>query len=96
VIKWARATNKGDWRSSTCAHAAAGGRLEILQWARANGCEWDAFTCESAAHNGHLDVLQWAVANGCEWDARVCFNLAGKFPLVQQWIRENAGPGELI
>eukprot|EP01044_Picomonas_judraskeda_P054173 COSAG03_NODE_34056_length_129_cov_23.633333_1_plen_25_part_10 len=24
--------------------------MEVLQWARANGCEWDANTCSAAAH----------------------------------------------
>ena len=25
----------------TCAYAAENGHLEVLQWARNNGCEWD-------------------------------------------------------
>ena len=25
----------------TCSSAAKGGHLEVLQWARANGCPWD-------------------------------------------------------
>jgi hypothetical protein len=27
-----------------CEGAAAGGHLEVLQWARENGCEWDTWT----------------------------------------------------
>ena len=50
------------------AYAAEDGRLEVLQWARANGCPWDKWTCERAAEGGHLEVLQWARANGCSWD----------------------------
>eukprot|EP01044_Picomonas_judraskeda_P057743 COSAG03_NODE_37840_length_106_cov_25.428571_1_plen_23_part_01 len=23
--------------------------MEVLQWARANGCEWNAITCSAAA-----------------------------------------------
>jgi hypothetical protein len=42
-----------------------GGHLEVLQWARANGCEWNTHTCKWAARKGHLEVLQWARANGC-------------------------------
>jgi hypothetical protein len=53
-----------------------GGYLEVLQWARANGCEWDTNTCREAAYSGHLEVLQWARANGCEWDAGTCYHAA--------------------
>ena len=45
--------------------AAGRGHLEVLQWARANGCEWNEDTCSDAAEEGHLEVLQWARANGC-------------------------------
>jgi hypothetical protein len=51
------------------AYAAEGGQLDVLQWARANGCPWDAETCWGAAHKGHLEVLKWARANGCPWNA---------------------------
>src|SRR5690349_14049438 len=34
-----------------------GGYLEVLQWARANGCPWDERTCLNAAADGHLEVL---------------------------------------
>jgi hypothetical protein len=44
---------------STCAQAALFGHLNVLQWARANGCPWDENTCSEAASNGHLDVLHW-------------------------------------
>jgi hypothetical protein len=48
----------------TCAWAADGGHLEVLQWARANGAPWNKLTCAAAAGGGHLEVLQWARANG--------------------------------
>jgi hypothetical protein len=53
------------WDECTCAHAAYGGHLEVLQRARANGCEWNASTCANAARGGHLETLQWARTNGC-------------------------------
>ena len=34
--------------------------LEVLQWARANGCDWDASTCSYAAEAGDLEMLKWA------------------------------------
>ena len=51
-----------------CSLAAKGGQLEVLQWARANGCPWDEETCAFATIGGHLEVLQWLHANGCPWD----------------------------
>ena len=45
------------------------GHLEVLKWARENGCEWNSWTCAYAAQNGHLEVLKWARENGCEWDS---------------------------
>jgi len=57
-------------RRLTCAYAAEGGHLEVLKWARENGCPWDKQTCAYAAKGGHLEVLKWARENGCPWDER--------------------------
>jgi hypothetical protein len=48
--------------------SAAKGWLDVLPWARANGCPWEESTCANAAKGGHLKVLQWARTNGCPWD----------------------------
>jgi hypothetical protein len=53
------------WDESICLHAAEGGHLEVLKWARANGCPWDKLTHALATSEDHLEVLQWAQANGC-------------------------------
>jgi hypothetical protein len=53
----------------TCTAVARGGHLEMLKYARSNGCPWDEGTCAAAARGGHLDVLRWARANGCPWDS---------------------------
>ena len=45
--------------------AAKGGHLEVLQWARANGCPWDNQTLLEARENGHSELENWAIANGC-------------------------------
>ena len=63
-----------------CSYAALGGHLEVLQWARANGCPWDEDTCSAAANRGHLEVLQWARANGCPWGEETC---EAKFKVLQ-------------
>jgi len=67
---------------SSCGGAAAGGHLDVLQWARQNGCPWcedlDIWNtadldvidcCARAAAGGHLAVLQWAREHGCPWSA---------------------------
>ena len=52
--------------------AALNGRLKILKWLRAEGCEWDHETCTTALLHaeagGSLETLRWARENGCEWD----------------------------
>ena len=67
-----------------------GGHLELLKWARENGCEWDAMTCASAAKSGNLDILKWARQNGCEWDQEVGDNavLHGHLEILD-WIGNN-------
>ena len=60
------------WDVETCEFAAFHGHLEVLKWARANGCPWDGQTCSGAAHGGQLDVLKWARENGCPWDEETC------------------------
>ncbi|MDA9099060.1 hypothetical protein N9L76_09015 [bacterium] len=40
------------WDYETWNRAAREGHLEVLQWARANGCPWDEYTCGAAACGG--------------------------------------------
>ena len=64
----------------TCMHAAMGGRLHVLQWAREQGCPWDSNTCTCAAMHGHLEVLQWVRehdATGEVWNERLVRSYAG-------------------
>ena len=78
------------WNAWTCANAARGGHLDVLRWARENGCAWNANTCAFAAEGGHLEVLRWARENGCEWDARTATYAArGGHLDVLRWAREN-------
>ncbi len=51
-----------------CAHAAAGGHLQTLQWLRAKGCNWSSSTFWSAVGNDHFLVARWSFENGCAWD----------------------------
>jgi hypothetical protein len=80
----------GMGRLRVCEFAARGGHLEVLQWARANGCGWGISTCHEAARGGHLEVLQWARANGCAWNASTCCEAArGGHLATLQWARAN-------
>ena len=79
------------WDTATCTRAAKGGHLDVLQWARSNGCPWDEDTCAFAARCGKLDVLQWAHANGCEWIWDRCEAQAkrNQHDNMLPWLREN-------
>ena len=59
------AFNPAPWDIDTCNGAAFSGHLEVLKWARENGCEWNSSTCSHAIREGHLEILKWAHANGC-------------------------------
>ena len=48
-----------------CKNAAKNGHLNILQYARENGCPWNKETCANAARYDHLNILQWAREHGC-------------------------------
>jgi hypothetical protein len=71
-----------------CSAAAAAGRLDMLQWARAQGCPWSSATCEYAAAEGYLEILDWAVRNGCPLSYRVGIAAASRGRLeVLQWLQ---------
>ena len=59
-----------------CYNAARNGHLEVLKFARANGCPWCLWTCHFAAEHGHLEVLKWSWAYGCECHIDTCYNAA--------------------
>ena len=41
-------------KDQLCENSAAAGNLQLLQWARRNGCPWDESTCAFAAEHGHV------------------------------------------
>lgn len=61
---------KGQRRTRFIGWAARTGNLDVVKWARAQGCPWDAETCAEAARGGHLHVLAWLHDNGCPWANR--------------------------
>ena len=81
------------WGTYTCAAAAAGGHLGVLQYLRQAGCPWNALTCANAAGNGRLDILQWARDAGCPWDKWTCnFAGSGGHLGILQWARGGGCP----
>ena len=43
-MRWAR-EHGCEWGWETCAQAAEGGHLAVLQWAREHDCPWVELTC---------------------------------------------------
>ena len=82
-------------KPSVCTQAAMGGHLEIVKWARKNGCPWDKdYTCAWVARHGLLKVLKWARENGCSWDEKTCSWAAEHGQLeVPQWRARTAARG---
>ena len=77
--------------NTVCGCAAANGNLELLQWARANGCQWGKDTCAGAARNGHFAVLRWMRKQNppCPWNGQTYHNAAAhKDPEVLVWLHE--------
>jgi hypothetical protein len=78
-------------------HAAFLGRLDILAYARDNGCPLpalgEATLCRDAALEGQLAALQWLRSVGCNWDEATCeyAALAGHLDVLQ-WARANGCP----
>ena len=57
ALKALRLAENFPWDEATCAYAAWGGHLNVLKWARKNGCPWNEDTCAEAALGGHLEML---------------------------------------
>ena len=75
LVQWFQ-SHRCHWVTDVCRIAAAGGHLNILQWARSQTPQysWDVMTCAVAARFGHLEVLQWIRSQTppCPWDDRAC------------------------
>jgi hypothetical protein len=69
------------------------GSVELLCWAKENGCPWVARTCALIARNGYLQVLRRARELDCPWDACTCAAAAeGGHQEVLVWAREHGCP----
>ena len=62
--------------------------MEVLRWARENGCEWDAM--DQAALGGKLGLVQPLRGEGCPWNKWTCFQAVEQGHVkVLRWAREN-------
>ena len=76
MLQWMRAQEPPcPWNSRVCSDAASEGHLEVLRWARSQGCPWDDSVTYAAAgggpprlQHGHLEVLKWLIKEGCPYD----------------------------
>ena len=75
--------------------------LDVLKWARGNGCDWDSNTFTYTALNEHLDVLKWArdsliiFGNDCPWNSWNLCIYHFKWILhleVLKWARQSSCP----
>lgn len=92
IVKTYPMESFGAFPSWFCDGAADAGRINLLQWARAQNppIAWSASTCASAAASGQIQTLQWLRENGCEWDVSTCDSAAAKGHLdVLIWAREH-------
>jgi hypothetical protein len=50
----------------TCAYAAMGGQLEVMQWAREHSAPWiEDYVCACAGYGGHQEKLAtWLAEHG--------------------------------
>jgi hypothetical protein len=70
--------------------AAAERHLEIIKWAKSEGCEWgeNAVTC--AVVGGSLEIIIWLRENGCPWDEN-CILAAAYYGdlVILKWMKNN-------
>jgi len=67
--------------------------IELLAWAKENGCPWVARTCAVIARHGNLQVLRRARGHDCPWDSSTCAAAAeGGHLEVLVWAREHGCP----
>lgn len=97
LLTWARGEAGCPWGPAgarVCRFAARDGELDVLRWARQDGCPWDASACEAAAESGHLDVLDWAVSHGCDWgeDTLSAAAAAGKLNTLKWAVSQPSAP----
>ena len=57
--------NWDKWTTTWCGQYGGPVRLEMLKYARDNGCPWDETLIENAICYRNWDILVWAIKKGC-------------------------------
>ncbi len=82
------------WARGDCEIFAENGYLELIQFARMQGCPWSNTTaaCTQAAQDGYLETLKWMVADGAPYDVVVAWAAAfgNGHTRVVEWIDSHA------
>ena len=99
VLKWLREPGiyhfpRCDWDKITWRDACQAGRINILKWARKNGCPVDDYGCCHAARCGQLETLKWLRKHGYTWGNLRYSNFmqTRSNPEILPWLRENGCP----
>ena len=66
--------------------------LEVMEWARAQGCPWDLTTTDHATLSGHFAIFMFALHEGCPLSMRVVIE-AGLGGSLQILTYLAVGPG---
>ena len=69
------------------------GSIQMLKWAKEEGCPWNERTCATIALGGHLVVLKWARDHKCPWGVNTCGFAAktGNLEMLK-WARAHNAP----
>ncbi len=91
VMQWLQRHGFPPSQYIICEQAAAGGHLECLRWALAQGAALSPEVLVCAAQSGHLPLLQWVCAQGVPWTNNV-FSAAvdSKNVKLLQWVLDEA------
>ena len=79
-----------EWEDSVIDYAAAGGYLDIIEWANDNDCPSSELACAHAASFGQLDTLKWLRARGCPWDEET--TRYASTDEIYDWAKRNGCP----
>ena len=78
VLKWARAQSPPcAFGAHVCMNAAYTNRLDILQWAKSQGCDWYLPECIAAARHSSIEMQEWLKSH----DVKVFDKVAKACPL---------------
>ena len=78
-------------KDNVCMLAELTGSLDVLKYARKNGCSVNKKTCDAAAKGGNLDLLKFVGRKGYSWSVSTCSSAAeGGHLEILKFLHENA------